>query len=141
MEALVPASRSAARPYWRTGPLRSLRPDQAQALVGRPRRDCGRRRARTAAEHRPGWRLRHDERAVTCGLSREGTGYSRSARNLGAQRAAGHRSHAAHFILAWIADDMATRGARAGVVLCGEVEMDREGAHPHRATPADGNLN
>ena len=69
MEALVSASRNADRPHRRAGPLRPLRSDQAQALVGGQGRHHRRCRARAAAEYRPGRRLRHDERAVACGLS------------------------------------------------------------------------
>jgi 2-polyprenyl-6-methoxyphenol hydroxylase-like FAD-dependent oxidoreductase len=57
-------------PLIERGPLRSLRPDQAQPLVGWKGGGDRRRRPCAAAEHRPGRRMRHDERAVAGGLSR-----------------------------------------------------------------------
>ena len=86
-KALVPASRAADRPARRGGPLRPLRADPAQALVGG--QGCGDRRrgACVAAEHRAGRRLRHDERAGARRASRpregcaEGAGRRGSAPN------------------------------------------------------------
>ena len=70
MEGLVSPSRTANRTHRRRGPLRSLRPDQAQPLVGRKGGGDRGRRACAAAEHRPGRRVRHDECAIAGGLSR-----------------------------------------------------------------------
>ena len=71
-----------------------------------------RRRACAAAEYRPGRRLRDDECAVARGLSRPRERRRRGARNLGAQRAAAHRAHAAHLVFSRLADDLAAGGAR-----------------------------
>ena len=63
LESLIDAHR-------RPGPLRPFRPNQAQTLVSRVRRDYRRCGACVAPEYRPRRRLRDDECAVAGGLSR-----------------------------------------------------------------------
>ncbi len=99
-----------------------------------------RRRPRAAAEHRPGRRLRHDERAGDGGLSRPRAGRAFGARRLGEQRARHHRAHPAHFSDARLADHLAAVSARQGAGACRQMEVAGAPAHQDRAAPADGDV-
>src|SRR5262245_8171767 len=139
MERLVSPPRAADRPLRRAGPLRSLRSDQAAPLVGRTGGDHRRCRPRAAAEYRTGWRMRHDERAVACGASRTQCRPARSAREVGKERAADHRTRATDFIFARPPHHLAPRPADVGTRLGGALEMAGRPAHQNGIAPPDGN--
>ena len=109
-----PASRGADRPHPRRRPLRPVRIHQAEALVGGQGRGDRRRRARDPAEHRAGRRLRHDECAVACGLSRPRARHAVGAHHLGGQGARHHRPHPARLADARLADHLAAVHPRQG---------------------------
>ena len=64
----------------------------------------------------------------------------RGARNLGAQRAADDRAHPAHLVFSRPADHLAAGAARFHARHGGPLEMADRAAHPHRAAPADGDV-
>src|SRR5271169_1571492 len=136
METRLPASRSPDRPHRRPGPLRSVRTDQTQALVGRAGGADRRCRACPAAEYRAGRRLRDDECAVACRLSRPRGGDRVGARAMGTQRAPAYRTYAAYLVFSRTSDDLAAGLACRCARHCRPLEVAGAATHAHGVAPA-----
>ena len=131
---------AADRAAGRRRPLRPLRIHPAQTLVGGPGRGDRRRGACAAAEHRPGRRLRDDERAGDGGLSRPGEGRAEGAGDLGAAGASADRAHPAHLADARLADHLAAVHPRQGAGAGREIEVAGASTHEDGVAQADGNV-
>src|SRR5262249_60885650 len=79
-------------------------------------------------------------RAVVRVLSQPSQGRGGGARRMGAQRAPAHLPHPARLGAARPADHLAAATARARARAGRPLEMADQAAHPHGASPADGDV-